>query len=60
MGGTDRAEREAALRAELEALERVTAAWAAWADHPSPDALAELGEALKAYQAAVEAARKDT
>jgi hypothetical protein len=60
MGGMDRAEPDPALRAELEALDRVVKAWAAWAQEPTPTALAELGRALSSYRAAVEAARKDT
>jgi hypothetical protein len=50
MGGMDRGEPEAALRAELEAMDRVRAAWAAWSQDPSPKALAELGAAVKALR----------
>jgi hypothetical protein len=58
--GSDRGEPEAALRAELEALDCVVTAWDGWAQDPTLTALAELGKALDSYRSAVEAARKDT
>jgi hypothetical protein len=54
VGEENRGGPEAALQAEREAFDRLQTAMSAWSRDPSPNALAELAEALSSYRAAVE------
>jgi hypothetical protein len=54
VGEENRGEPEAALEAEREAFDRLQTAMSAWSRDPSPNALAELAEALSSYRTAVE------